>query len=233
MSLRQSNIVFKLFHILPLHLFLHSEEVLRLALPGAIIWATFCVKNLIIFDRICNRIALYTSKIDTKPFMILKQLFNSSCMKIHSHFNNHESSQTIYETGQGFSFHTFHFRKVPWGTTTMVWKEVSENRFFLIWTRFSSISSDWCVAWTLFFCMNLIFFERKDMILNNLPNILNMVIRQIKSFLRTFETKTLTSKIRILVVDFSKIHTCLRFLPYNLFDASYHFNFSLSVKIWP
>ena len=35
--------------------------------------------------------------------------------------------------------------------------------------------------------MTLIFFERKDMVLDNLPDILNMVIRCVENFLRAFE----------------------------------------------
>ena len=45
--------------------------------------------------------------------------------------------------------------------------------------------------------MTLIFFERKDMILDNLPDVLNMVIRRIENFLRAFEKK-LPSKMSFL-----------------------------------
>ena len=86
--------------------------------------------------------------------------------------------------------------------------------------------------------MTLIFFKSKDMILDNLPYILNVTIRRVENFLRLFEKK-FTSKIgifepytnRILRVDFSKIQTFVRFLPYNLFDVSYDPNFFSSVKI--
>ena len=81
-------------------------------------------------------------------------------------------------------------------------------------------------------CMTPIFFESKDMVLDNLPDILNIVIRRLENFLRPFEKK-FTLKIgifepytnRILRVGFSKIQTFVRFLPYNLFDVSYDSNF--------
>ena len=44
--------------------------------------------------------------------------------------------------------------------------------------------------------MTLIFFERKDMILDNLPDILNMVIRRIENFLRAFEKKFWVKKVK-------------------------------------
>ena len=70
------------------------------------------------------------------------------------------------------------------------------------------------------------------MILDNLPDILNVTIRREENFLRLFEKK-ITSKIgifepytnRMLRVDFSKIQTFVSFLPYNLFDVSYDPNF--------
>ena len=66
------------------------------------------------------------------------------------------------------------------------------------------------------------------MVLDNLPDILNIVIRRLENFLRPFE-KNFTLKIgifepytnRILRVGFSKIQTFVRFLPYNLFDVAY------------
>ena len=76
------------------------------------------------------------------------------------------------------------------------------------------------------------------MVLDNLPDILNIVIRRLENFLRPFE-KNFTLKIgifepytnRILRVAFSKIHTFVRFLPYNLFDVSYDSNLFSSVKM--
>ena len=75
------------------------------------------------------------------------------------------------------------------------------------------------------------------MVLDNLPDILNIVIRRLENFLRVFEKK-FTLKIgifepytnRILRVDFSKIQTFVRFLPYNLFDVSYDPNFFFERK---
>ena len=86
------------------------------------------------------------------------------------------------------------------------------------------------------------FFERKDMTLKNLPNILNMVIRHIENFLRAFEKSFAFKKWPfwsialyftnpILRVNFSKSKLLLRFLPYNLFDVSYNSNSFSSVKI--
>ena len=42
------------------------------------------------------------------------------------------------------------------------------------------------------------FFERKDTILDNLPNVLNMVIRRIENFLRAFEKKFRLQKMAFL-----------------------------------
>ena len=76
------------------------------------------------------------------------------------------------------------------------------------------------------------------MILDNLLNILNMVIRRVENFLSAFEKK-ITSKIGIfeaytnpiMRVDSSKIQTFLLFLPYNLFDVSYDSDLLSNVKI--
>ena len=108
--------------------------------------------------------------------------------------------------------------------------------FFEMWTVFSLISFNSCLVWLWFF------FERKDMILDNLPDILNMVIRRVENFLRTFEKNSL-EKIAfwsislyftnpILKVNFSKSKLLLRFLTHNLFGVSYDSDFFSSVKIW-
>ena len=87
------------------------------------------------------------------------------------------------------------------------------------------------------------FFERKDMIINNLSDILNITIRHVEKFLRVFFQKVLGQKSEenipfvayvkpILRMDFSKIQTFVRFLPYNLLDMSYDSNLLSSVKIW-
>ena len=79
--------------------------------------------------------------------------------------------------------------------------------------------------------MTLIFFERKDMILDKLPDILNMVIRRIENFLRAFGKKFRLQKMAFLKhspvlhqpdseSEFFKIQTFVRFLPYNLLDVS-------------
>ena len=81
------------------------------------------------------------------------------------------------------------------------------------------------------------------MVLYDLRNILNMVIRRVENFLRAFQKKFSVIKQpflkhshiaigSILRVDFSKIQTFLRFLPYNSFDVSYDSNSFSSVKIW-
>ena len=53
---------------------------------------------------------------------------------------------------------------------------------------FSDVNQVFMDIFCLVCRMTLIFFfKRKDMTLDNLPNILNMVIRHIENFLRAFE----------------------------------------------
>ena len=74
------------------------------------------------------------------------------------------------------------------------------------------------------------------MILDKLPDILNMIIRRIENFLEAFEKRFRLQKTGFLKHSpvphqpdsesgFSKIQTFVRFLPYNLFDVSYDPNF--------
>ena len=79
------------------------------------------------------------------------------------------------------------------------------------------------------------------MILDIIPNILNMFIRRIENCLRAFEQKVLAKKafLKHRVVlrkpdsesEFSKSKLLLRFLTDKMFGVSYDFEFFLSTKI--
>ena len=79
------------------------------------------------------------------------------------------------------------------------------------------------------------------MILDIIPNILNMFIRRIENCIRAFKQKVLAKKVflknRVVLrkpdseSESSKSKLLLRFLPNKLFGVSYDFEFFLSTKI--
>ena len=66
---------------------------------------------------------------------------------------------------------------------TVVWREIYENH------DFSDVNLVCIHLFWLVCRMTLIFFQRKDMILDNLSNMLNMVVRPTENFLTAFEKK--------------------------------------------
>ena len=81
------------------------------------------------------------------------------------------------------SFEFRYFFKI-WTSSKVNYSGIQERRFELQFFHSEVFFVN--IFWST--CrMTLIFFERKDMVLDNLPNTLNMVIRCVENFLRAFE----------------------------------------------